>query len=342
VLVSEVPLDLNSISLVRYTLDTYGSDVKPQKLIIRYDSPFVPSPIAPKISALLSIALMRRVATCNRSFRKAIPQNCTKNSTRSLFSKECKSRFPPLPLGQPQLSLNEQRERLNIFENLYTSIESLARIDQEVPLKAVEIYQLSKMAQAESLDLAYALLVVAIETIANDRKFVNLEANWENYGRKNEWDRFFEDELMDSELATRIRKKLEMGDISISQKKFSRFLIDYLPASFWSEGPTMLSPVTDVRQILKRDLAKILKTLYHIRSNLFHSGHSVGGDVGGYGEEILIPNPIYAESQRLLDGEDIESVKESRSPELPLIPNYNLFDRMARDSILNALKIDLS
>jgi hypothetical protein len=56
----------------------------------------------------------------------------------------------------------------------------------------------------------------------------------------------------------------------------------------------------------------------------------------------LIPNPIYAESQRLLDGEDIESVKESRSPELPLIPNYNLFDRMARDSILNALKIDLS
>ncbi|MGH9983752.1 MAG: hypothetical protein ACRD8W_07325 [Nitrososphaeraceae archaeon] len=176
--------------------------------------------------------------------------------------------------------------------------------------------------------------------MANDKRFVKLDATWKNYGRKDEWERFFEDEHVDTNLSDKIRKKLESGDISVMRRKFSKFVTDNLPDSFWNVKPVLLPPAIDSRQILRTELAKILWNLYQVRSKLFHIGDTVGGDVSGHDEEMLIQNSIYAESQRLLNGEDPHSVKNSPSPSLLLIPNYQLFERMAHDSILCALNIE--
>ncbi|MGH9983753.1 MAG: hypothetical protein ACRD8W_07330 [Nitrososphaeraceae archaeon] len=144
ILVSEIPLTIDNFKFGEFTLEAYGKGIVPQRLIIRYDRPFISAPVAPRISGLLSIALSRRVATCNSGFRQAIPQICGKNKTQSLFKKECNLRFRPLDLGRMQLDKKEQEARLDIFKSLHSKLGSLTLENQQVPLKAIEIYQLSR------------------------------------------------------------------------------------------------------------------------------------------------------------------------------------------------------
>lgn len=302
-----------------------------------YESKFKSLPIAVHISSLLTLALRRRIGPCSY-LKTDAPLECSKDM---LVPKECERKFRKARIWA--FGEEEEEKRLKIAHDAYNKIESLPTKSQSLAKKSIGLYQLSQWIKVEYLDLAYAILVGAIETLANDDSFLTFRKEWKYYGQNNEWDKFFVDLKVTDELADMIRQRILSSEKMI-QGRFVRFIKHNLPESFWTEPNSDLAKPNRVssrsvydRTTIKNELEEILKNVYTIRSRLFHSGESIVGEIGKPYEEMLIPISRYADAQRILNGESVESVEMYPSRTPLLIPNYVLFERITHDCILRSL-----
>jgi hypothetical protein len=333
ILVSEIPIRKQEFNIGPYTLLSEENSSEPNTVLqLVYESEFKSLPIAVHISSLLTLALRRRIGPCSY-LKTDAPLEYSKDM---LVPKECERKFRKSRIWA--LGEEEEEKRLKIAHDAYNKIESLPTKSQSLAKKSIGLYQLSQWIKFEYLDLAYAILVGAIETLANDDCFLTFRNEWRHYGQNSEWDKFFVDLKVTDELADMIRQRILSSEKMI-QRRFIRFIKHNLPESFWTEPNSDLAKLYGVsdRTILKDELEKILKNVYRIRSSLFHSGEPIVGDIGKPYEGMLIPVSRYVDAQRILNGESVESVELYPSPTPLLIPNYVLFERITPDCILRSL-----
>ncbi len=339
ILVSEIPIRKQEFNIGPYTLLSEENSSEPNTVLqLVYESKFKSLPIAVHISSLLTLALRRRIGPCSY-LKTDAPLEYSKDM---LVPKECERKFRKSRIWT--FGEEEEEKRLKIAHDAYNKIESLPTKSQSLAKKSIGLYQLSQWIKVEYLDLAYAILVGAIETLANDDSFLTFRKEWKHYGQNNEWDKFFVDLKVTDELADMIRQRI-LSSEKMHQGRFVRFIKHNLPESFWTEPNSDLVNPYRVsidkymydRTTIKNELEKIPKNVYRIRSSLFHSGDPIVGDIGKPYEEMLIPVSRYADAQRILNGEFVESVEMYPSPTPLLIPNYVLFERITHDCILRSL-----
>ena len=75
---------------------------------------------------------------------------------------------------------------------IHEKIGRYNEIERQIIYNCLYLYQLSLILEEESIDLAFALLIICIKSIANTEFFFAWKEvlDWKDYGKSNEWDEF--------------------------------------------------------------------------------------------------------------------------------------------------------
>lgn len=214
----------------------YNSTYQPPFIILleyEEDSP----PIRARgdyIASLLSLVLRRKVDICKSRDHpyiisglsnrlEQIPTPCYERFRPSFFFSE----MSPLSEFAPE----DEKNRMELFIKAYNSINKLDEEKINSIRYSLNLHQLSYFVKRESEELAFALLVASMETLS--QTFSKIDTTWDNYGKRDEWDKFFVKESIDKTIANKIRKIL-IKDEYFVLKKFVNFIVEYLPESYWT------------------------------------------------------------------------------------------------------------
>ncbi|WP_260436125.1 hypothetical protein [Burkholderia sp. Bp9143] len=183
------------------------------------------------------------------------------------------------PLGIPKLPKQYVSKMFDMSlpydvqagQRLSTFLDDLLKLERKSfsgAMKAIRRYVTATHRLADDLDLAYALLVAAIESLAQE--FDDFSPEWDDYDQKKRQpvDRALEGAPTDVALAVR-EAILGAEHIAVS-RRFREFTLAHLGRDFFrGEAEGRVAPVG------KGDLEVALKNAYNVRSGYVHALKSI-------------------------------------------------------------------
>ena len=153
-------------------------------------------------------------------------------------------------------------DEVQLFE-LVGQLISLKRKSFLAAMRAIRSYVTGLHRLADDYELAYTLLVVSIESLAQE--FDDFQPEWADYEQQK---RIAMDQALagaDEQLATRVRETLlETEHVALS-RRFREFAMDHLrPSYFRAEAHGLANPVG------RADLDSALRQAYNLRSRYIH------------------------------------------------------------------------
>jgi hypothetical protein len=150
------------------------------------------------------------------------------------------------------------------LSSLVDELLGLKRTHYEGALRAIRRYVTAMHRLADDLDLAYALLVASIESLAQE--FDGFVPEWKDYDPRKR--KSLDEALKNAsdETASAVRKAILDSEHVAIRRRFSEFCMSHLGTSFFrQEAAARSAPVG------KSDLALSLKRAYELRSRYVHS-----------------------------------------------------------------------
>ena len=217
--------------------------------------------------------------------------------------------YMPLPVPVNPEVLSDFFERILKLEN-----DLASRF-----VSASRLYQNALVLLLENVDIAYQLLISAVETMSNAvHRGYSPSVSEIMQGREN--------------LVEYLRKRLSKQDVEAvmkmignqipwSTKKFVKFIEGYLPENAW-EQPDPLYPGLELEHLIpKRErLAEVIKRIYDCRSDFSHHGRPYPAHVS-----IGTSTTISLDAMRAL-----QAVMESDQ----VLPPITWFERVAQSTLL--------
>lgn len=153
-------------------------------------------------------------------------------------------------------------DEVQLFE-LVGQLISLERRSFLAAMRAIRSYVTGLHRLADDYELAYTLLVVSMESLAQD--FDDFDPRWEDYDQRK---RTCIDAALtgaDEDVAARVRTALlEMEHVALG-RRFRAFVLDHLqPSYFRGEARDLVNPMT------RADLDAALRQAYRLRSQYIH------------------------------------------------------------------------
>ena len=181
------------------------------------------------------------------------------------------------------------------LEELVGKLIGLERKNFLAAMRAIRSYVTGLHRLADDYELAYTLLVVAIESLA--QKFDGYQPQWEDYEN---WKRHAIDAALagaDEATATRVREALlEIEHVALG-RRFRDYTLDHLqPSYFREEARDMVNPVG------LADLTGALRQAYNLRSGYIHELEELPNLIKlgtSYSETVLVDGRILLTFQGL-------------------------------------------
>ena len=153
-------------------------------------------------------------------------------------------------------------DEVHLFETIGQLI-SLERRSFLAAMRAIRSYVTGLQRLADDHELAYTLLVVSIEALAQD--FDNFQSQWADYDQRK---RIAMDQALaggDEHLAERVRQTLLATEHVALGRRFREFALDHLePSYFRQEAQGLTNPAG------RTDLEVALRQAYNLRSGYIH------------------------------------------------------------------------
>lgn len=153
-------------------------------------------------------------------------------------------------------------DEVHLFETIGQLI-SLERRSFLAAMRAIRSYVTGLHRLADDHELAYTLLVVSIEALAQD--FDNFQSQWADYDQRK---RIAIDQALDGgdeDLAERVRQALLATEHVALGRRFREFALDHLePSYFRQEAQGLTNPAG------RTDLEVALRQAYNLRSGYIH------------------------------------------------------------------------
>ena len=153
-------------------------------------------------------------------------------------------------------------DEVHLFETIGQLI-SLERRSFLAAMRAIRSYVTGLHRLADDHELAYTLLVVSIEALAQD--FDNFQSQWADYDQRK---RIAIDQALaggDEDLAERVRQALLATEHVALRRRFREFALDHLePSYFRQEAQGLTNPAG------RTDLKVALRQAYDLRSGYIH------------------------------------------------------------------------
>lgn len=155
-------------------------------------------------------------------------------------------------------------EELKAFEHFVDQLVGMKRIHYLAALQAIRTYVAAVHRMRDDLNLAYTLLVISIESLA--QKFDGYEAVWADVPEQKR--RPIDDALqhVDADHAQAVREAVLSSEHLRLGHRFTQFILTYLPKDYFSG-----QAINEQHPVGKRDLEAALKNLYGTRSNYVHT-----------------------------------------------------------------------
>ena len=156
----------------------------------------------------------------------------------------------------------QPEDEAQLFE-LVGQLISLERKSFLAAMRAIRSYVTGLHRLADDYELAYTLLVVSIESLAQE--FDGFQPQWEDYDQRKR--RAVDDALTgaDEVMATRVREALLQTEHVALRSRFCEFTLDHLqPSYFREEAQDLANPAG------RTDLDRALRQAYDLRSNYIH------------------------------------------------------------------------
>lgn len=161
-------------------------------------------------------------------------------------------------------SLRANTKELEAFGEFTEQLIGLKRSSYQSVIKAIRSYVAAVHRMSDDLDLAYTLLVMSIESLAQD--FDGYQVVWEDMPaeKRGPIDKVLES-LEDAD-AQAVRIAILKTEHLRLGHRFSKFIQEYLPADYYSAQAS-----NETHPIGKRELLAALKNLYGTRSDYVHT-----------------------------------------------------------------------
>ena len=352
ILLSEIPLNIKELTVEDFKIvpmPTKWHPFRPYGLLlyvpIGFD--FLTAPLfGEALARILSFSLRRRVKTHRWAYD-------AKNPPKEL-PEDVSIRLPSISVGpemllQQPLSEEEQHKRLKTFTKIYRKLINMDKKEYLYVLRALRLYQLSLLNYREDIGLAYTLLVAAIESVA--QHFLDFKPTFNDLPDASKWKKILAKvpEPHKTDIKNYLVKKEQFSGL-----KFRKFIEKYLPDSFWASPDSRAIELdkyinelakkhlgvwfrgnrshfelywwlyTPERKVTKKELDKVLKEIYKLRSKFTHEGISPPFEVTNTFETAEIKVEIG----------DKGHIKYRRA-----IPSYFWFERVVYESIANLLGV---
>lgn len=161
-------------------------------------------------------------------------------------------------------SLRVNTEELETFGEFASQLIGLKRSTYQSVLKAIRSYVAAVHRMSDDLDLAYALLVMSIESLTQD--FDDYVVAWEDMPdeKRKPIDKALEG--LEAPDAQAIRDSILSTEHLRLGHRFSKFILEYLPTDYYSTQADR-----EKYPIGRRELLAALKSLYGTRSDYVHT-----------------------------------------------------------------------
>ena len=161
-------------------------------------------------------------------------------------------------------SLRANTKELEEFGEFTEQLIGLKRINYQSVIKAIRSYVAAVHRMSDDLDLAHTLLVMSIESLAQD--FDGYQVVWEDMPteKRGPIDKVLES-LEDADAQAVRNAILETEHLRLGYR-FSKFIQEYLPADYYSAHAS-----NEKHPIGKREMLAALKNLYGTRSDYVHT-----------------------------------------------------------------------
>lgn len=161
-------------------------------------------------------------------------------------------------------SLRASNEEMEVFGTFTEQLIGLKRSSYQSVIKAIRSYVAAVHRMSDNLDLAYTLLVMSIESLAQD--FDGYVVVWEDMPseKRGSIDKILETFQVEDAQALRYAI-LETEHLRLGHR-FSKFIQEYLPPDYYSELASK-----EKHPIGNRELLSALKNLYGTRSDYVHT-----------------------------------------------------------------------
>jgi hypothetical protein len=133
------------------------------------------------------------------------------------------------------------------------------------------LYSLALQQLEHDVDIAYQLLIAAVETAASDAFHTYSPTDEQMINSKKSVATLAQKYGLSEEQACQLAKEACKG-ISWASRKFTKFLIDYSSEELWKEDDLFKVPVTILPK--REDFGTVLNSIYEARGKLTHGGHS--------------------------------------------------------------------
>lgn len=161
-------------------------------------------------------------------------------------------------------SLRANTKDLEVFGEFADQLIGLKRKSYQSVIKAIRSYVAAVHRMSDDLDLAYTLLVMSIESLAQD--FDGYQVVWEDMStdKRGPIDKALK--IFEEADAQAVRNAiLETEHLRLGYR-FSKFIQEYLPADYYSAHAS-----NEKHPIGKREMLAALKNLYGTRSEYVHT-----------------------------------------------------------------------
>ena len=153
-------------------------------------------------------------------------------------------------------------DEVQLFE-LVGQLISLERRSFLAAMRAIRSYVTGLHRLADDYELAHTLLVVSIESLAQD--FDDFEPQWEDYDQRKRTSIDAALTGADEDVAARVRTALLETEHVALGRRFREFVIDHLqPSYFRGEARDLVNPMA------RADLDAALRQAYRLRSQYIH------------------------------------------------------------------------
>ncbi|MDY0249169.1 MAG: hypothetical protein RBR45_03820 [Pseudomonas sp.] len=175
-------------------------------------------------------------------------------------------------------------EEISFLKSFTSKLIGLPRKTFLGVMRALRAYINGMHRVSDDLDLAYTLLVVSVESLAQD--FDDHESDWESVSehKRQTIDKALS--VVEPDAAGNIRAAiLEFEHVALA-RRFREFVAKHTPPSYFRE----LSSDSEILRLGRSDLDGVLKVAYQSRSKYIHQVHQLPDAVllgNGYGEVVL-------------------------------------------------------
>ncbi len=181
-------------------------------------------------------------------------------------------------------SVNWQQGDAEHLQHFVTNLMALERKSYEGAMRAIRRYIVGARRMSDDVNLAYALLVMSLESLA--QKFDKFEPTWDEYDQAKR--RHIDDALQEAPeiIADRVRAAILVNEHVAIAKRFREFALAHVGPSFFREEAEKA-----VGAISRPDLSIALRQAYSIRSSYAHHLEDIPRlllGIEGFHETMLI------------------------------------------------------